>query len=181
MTAPATALSGGFVLPRIIVSSLLLLALVGPLHADPLRSEPRSGAAPTVGVESLAWMAGRWTCEALGGQAEDLWAPPAGGQMAGLFRLVKAEGPSFYEIMLMLMVDGRLTLRLKHFDAELRGWEEKDATVDFPLVDHEHDTWYFDGLTIERTGEDGMTMHLQVGGGGGEHIVEFTYERVGRL
>ena len=163
------------------VTILLLSTLVGPLHADPLRSEPRSGAAPTVGVESLAWMAGRWTCEALGGRAEDLWAPPAGGQMAGLFRLVKDDGPAFYEIMLLLMADGRLTLRLKHFDAELRGWEEKEATVDFPLVDHEDGRWYFDGLTIERRGEDGMTMHLRIGGGDGERIVAFAYERVGGI
>ena len=166
---------------RFVVPLLLLWTLAGPLHADPLRSEPRSGAAPDVGVPSLAWMAGRWTCEALGGQAEDLWAPPAGGQMVGLFRLVKDDGPAFYEIMILLMVDGRLTLRLKHFDAELRGWEEKDATIDFPLVDQENDRWYFDGLTIERRGEDRMTMHLRIGGGGGERIVAFAYERVGRL
>lgn len=167
---------------RIVIATLLLLlTMAGPLRADPLRSEPRSGAAPTVGVESLAWLAGRWTCEAFGGQAEDVWAPPAGGQMAGLFRLVKDDGPTFYEIMILLMIDGRLTMRLKHFDAALHAWEEKDDTVDFPLVDFEHDTWYFDGLTIERTGEDGMIMHLRIESGRSESIVDFPYVRVGRL
>ena len=166
---------------RTVIVTLLLLAGAGPLLAEPLRDEPRSGVVPTVGVESLAWLAGRWTCEAFGGQAEDVWAPPAGGQMAGLFRLVKDEGPTFYEIMILLMVDGRLTMRLKHFDAVLHGWEEKDDTVDFPLVDYENDTWYFDGLTIERTGEDGMTMHLRIESGGSESIIDFPYVRVGRL
>ncbi len=134
-----------------------------------------------VGVDSLAWLAGRWTCQALGGTVEDVWAPPAGGQMVGMFRLVKDGTPAFYEIMLLLMVEDRLTLRLKHFGPDLHGWEEKTETVDFPLEGYRDGVWSFAGLVIERTGEDAMTIHLSMGKPGQKQVVDFVYSRVGRF
>ena len=124
-------------------------------------------------------MAGRWSCEVFGGVAEEMWLPPAGGQMAGIFRLVRTDGPAFYEIINLLVVDGRLTLRLKHFDATLHGWEDKDNTVDFPLVDQGDGVWFFDGMTIERHSQEAATVHVRTEDGGRENIITFPYRRVG--
>jgi len=157
----------------------LLLAASAAAAADPvMRTDPPPGGVPDPGLESLAWMAGHWRGEALGGTAEDVWAPPAGGQMVGLFRSVRDGRVQFYEILTLLYVDGRLTLRLKHFDAELHGWEARDETVDFPLVDQRDDVWWFDGLTIERRGPDGMTIHVNISDDGRESVLPFVYERV---
>ena len=163
---------------------LMLLALTpgaAPGRAGPdVRSGVPDGPPPDTDVATLAWMAGRWTCEAFGGLAEEMWLPPAGGQMAGIFRLVRDDGPAFYEIMTLLRVDGRLTVRLKHFDAALHGWEAKDDTVDFPLVERRDDIWYFDGMTIERHSDEAATVHLRTEDGGRENIFSFPYRRVGR-
>lgn len=143
-----------------------------------LRSEANPEAIATTGVDSLSWMAGHWQAEAFGGLAEDMWAPPAGGQMVGLFRSYTDEGINFYEIVTLLPVEGRLTLRLKHFHADLRGWEEKDETVDFPLLDQKDDFWYFEGLTIHRESGEKMTVYLRISDEGKTSIVSFRYERI---
>lgn len=125
----------------------LVFFLASPTAAQDLqqflRSEENSEAIAETGVDSLAWMVGRWQAEAFGGLAEDVWAPPAAGQMVGLFRSYTAEGVKFYEIITLLPVDGRLTMRLKHFHSDLRGWEEKNQTVDFSLLDREGDFLVF--------------------------------------
>jgi hypothetical protein len=161
-----------------ILLPILLLAAAAACAEPDVRSGVPEGPAPAADVAGLAWLAGgTWSCAALGGTAQETWLPPAGGQMAGVFRVVTDAGPSFYEIMTLLMVDGRLTLRLKHFDALLHGWEEKDETVDFPLVEVAPDTWHFDGLTLVRAGPDAMDLHLRVQQGGAESIVTFAYRR----
>ncbi|MFO7610763.1 MAG: DUF6265 family protein [Candidatus Krumholzibacteriia bacterium] len=160
-----------------LVLILMLAAAAAPAEPD-VRSGVPDGPAPAADAAALAWLAGgTWSCAAFGGTAQETWLPPAGGQMAGLFRLVTDAGPSFYEIMALLVVDGRLTMRLKHFDALLHGWEEKDETIDFPLVEVAPDTWYFDGLTLVREGPDAMALHLRVKEGGAEGIVTFAYRR----
>jgi len=163
---------------RFLIPVLLLpaaLASAGPA----VRSGVPDAPPPAVGVESLAWLAGSWSCEALGGVAEETWLPPAGGQMVGVFRVVRPDGPAFYEIMSLLVVDDRLTLRLKHFDADLRGWEPQDETVDFPLVAQEGGAWYFDGMTIEKHADDRATIHVRAEGGGSGDVLSFPYARAG--
>lgn len=160
---------------------LLLIAFVpGIVLADehPMRDAPPATGVPDVGLGSLAWLAGgTWTGEAFGGTVEETWLPPRGGQMVGVFRSARAEDVGFYETMILLEVDGRLTLRLKHFTGELHGWEEKDETVDFPLVDHVDSVWYFRGLTIERHAADRMTIHVRVSRGDEESVLGFIYAR----
>ena len=53
-------------------------------------------------------------------------------------------------------IGGSLEYRLKHFNADLTGWEEKAEVRSFPLVAREGDAWYFDGLTVRRDGADGL-------------------------
>lgn len=68
----------------------------------------------------------------------------------------------FYEMMAITEVRGSLEFRLKHFNADLTGWEEKAVVRSFPLVAVDKDTWYFDGLTIKRDGPNGMTGAVKV-------------------
>jgi hypothetical protein len=60
-------------------------------------------------------------------------------------------------------VNGSLEYRLKHFNADLTGWEEKAEVVRFPLVAVEPDAWYFDGLTIRKEGQGGMIAAVRIG------------------
>ncbi|MEJ2540716.1 MAG: DUF6265 family protein [Gemmatimonadota bacterium] len=162
---------------------LVWLAAAAPAAAQTaltehtLAAEPGAGP-PTATLADAAWIQGHWVGEALGGEAEEVWLPAAGGQMPGMFRLVSDGEVAFYEIFTLVESGGTLVLRLKHFDPVLAGWEERDETVVFPLVDHDATTLWFDGLTMERLGPDAMTVWVAMEDpDGGVTEGEFAYRR----
>lgn len=111
-------------------------------------------------IEDVAWIAGNWSGEALGGWCEEVWSEPNAGSMMGMFRLIRDERPAFFEILTIVEQDSTLILRLKHFHPNLKGWEEKDETVDFPLVKVDGQTAYFSGMTFQRKSEDELIIYL---------------------
>lgn len=132
-------------------------------------------AAPAASIDDIAWLAGRWVGEGLGGAAEDLIAPASGGQMMGMFRHSKADGSiNFYEFYVIAENDGSLTLRLKHFSPVLGGWEEKDEFVEFPLVAIEENAAYFDGLSYRLDEVDSLTVGVRIET---DRIAVFEYRR----
>ena len=131
-------------------------------------------------VADLAWLAGTWTGEGLGGTIEETWSRPDGGAMVGYFRLVKDGKPVFYEILTLLEVEGSVELRLKHVNPDMTGWEEKADFVTFKLVKHDDSGAWFSGLTFKRTGPDTMTGYLALRNRTTGVVSEetFTYRRV---
>lgn len=130
---------------------------------------------PAADISALSWLAGAWTGPRGEGQAQELIAPPLGGQMMGMYREVNGDGAlTLYEFYVFAEVDDTLTLRLKHFSPEMIGWEEKDEYVEFPLVAIEGEIAYFDGITYARTGADAMQAAVNVGEG---NILYFDYYR----
>lgn len=105
-------------------------------------------------IADADWLAGRWVGEGLGGQIEETWAPAAGGQMIGHFQLVKDGKPAFYEIMLLDVQPKGLRLRVKHFNADFTAWEDKTEWHSFEPVAVEPGRLKFDGLQLERKGDD---------------------------
>lgn len=116
---------------------------------------------PKASVNDVAWITGHWQGTGLGGVSEEYWAPPMGNAMLGMYRLVKSDGVAFYEILTIAEDAGSIVLRLKHFNPDLTGWEEKAKTVDFRLVKLGKNEAWFDGLTFKRTG-DLMTIYLVI-------------------
>jgi hypothetical protein len=121
---------------------------------------PEGAPRPAARVADLAWLAGRWTGEGLGGRVEEAWSPPDGSAMVGYFRLVKDDKPVFYEIMTLIEVDGSVELRLKHVNADMTGWEDKEKFVTFRLVRQDSSGAYFSGLTFRRVGADSIEVYL---------------------
>jgi hypothetical protein len=123
-------------------------------------------ARPKATVDAMAWLAGgTWRGDGLGGVTEESWSTPAAGAMMGMFRLVKPAADSrqqvaFYEFLTFVEQNNTLALKLKHFNADLTGWEEKGGFVTFRLVSVGDDAIYFDGLTFRREGADKMTVFL---------------------
>lgn len=70
--------------------------------------------------------------------------------MIGMFRLYSKEKPIFYEFWSAFEEEGSVTMRLKHFNPDMKGWEEKDAFVTFRLVKADADTIWFEGLTYSK-------------------------------
>lgn len=122
-------------------------------------------APPPARVADLAWLAGTWEAEGLTGPAREVYSAPIGGQMTGHFIQTRGDGIWFFEIVSIAEVNGSLEYRLKHFNADLTGWEEKNEVQRFPLVAVENGAWYFDGLTIRRDGSDGMIGAVRIDAG----------------
>lgn len=161
-----------------------VLATAAPAAAQRANTENTVAATggmvrPAATLADASWLEGRWAGEGLGGWNEEWWSAPAGGSIMGVYRHVKEGAVVFYEIMSLVETEGTLELRLKHFHGDLRGWEEKDDVVRFPLVRVDENTLWFDGMTLRRDGPDTMQAWVAVSGGGeGLREVSFTYRRV---
>lgn len=141
-----------------------------------VRSLPEDGRSPPAQIGDIAWLAGRWVGEGLGGTAEDVIAPPSGGQMMGMFRHSKADGAvNFYEFYVFAEQDGSLTQRLKHFSPLLAGWEEKDGFVEFPLVAIDGRAAWFDGLSYRLEDDGSLTVAVRLDE---ERVAQFRYRKV---
>lgn len=111
-------------------------------------------------VEAMAWLAGRWTGPGLGGQTEETWSPPEAGVMIGTFRLIKEGKPVFYEFMMLSVTERGLVMRLKHFNPDMTGWEERDKFVEFRYVRTAGNLVQFEGLTFRRDSDHRLTIFL---------------------
>lgn len=118
--------------------------------------------APPATIDAAAWMAGRWVGEGFGGQMEESWAPPVGGQMVGHFRYWRDGQPQFYEFLMMDVVDGGVRMRVKHFNPDMVGWEEKGEWVTFEPVSAGPDALIFNGLEIRRESADRIVMTIRL-------------------
>lgn len=134
---------------------------------------------PKATIREMAWLAGHWQGPALGGISEEFWSDPAGGSMMGMYRLVKDGKVVFYEFLTILEDSGSLVLKLKHFNPDLKGWEEKDETREFPLVKLSNGEIFFDGMTFRRDGKNSVTVFLLIGNKEGTSREEaFVYRRM---
>jgi hypothetical protein len=121
---------------------------------------PAEVPSPPATLRDMIWFTGRWTGAGLGGTCEEAWSEPAGGAMMGMFRLVKEGKVVFYEFLTLVEHDGSLLLKLKHFNPDLTGWEEKADFVKFRLLKIESEAVYFQGLTFKRVGRDKLEIFL---------------------
>ena len=141
---------------------------------------PAGTPGPRATLADLAWFEGEWAGPGLGGQCEEVWSGPAGGAMMGMFRLLKDGKPVFYEFLTLVEQDGSLALKLKHFNPDLTGWEEKADFVTFRLLELTPAEARFDGLTFRRLGDDRMQIFLALRDRAAGTVREetFLYERV---
>jgi hypothetical protein len=166
----------------LLITSLLSCGASGVLASERLtehtvKLSPGEKPAPAK-IADMKWLAGHWVGEAFGGTTEELWADPVGGTMAGLYRLHKEGKTIFYEILTVSEKDGSLVMRLKHFNPDLTGWEEKNEVQSFSLVAKRDGALQFEGMSFHPQG-DQLTVHLAI-----EHKdkpveeVTFKYRRV---
>ena len=78
------------------------------------------------------------------------------------FKLIKDGEVVFYEIEIIKEVENSLILQLKHFNNDLKGWETKDETVDFPLKEITSDKVVFEGMTFEKINEKEMNVYVDM-------------------
>lgn len=142
-----------------------------------------AAAGPPARLADLGWIVGSWEGEGIAGaSATEVWSPAAAGQIPGHFRQLKPDGSVlFYELLALVEKDGSLALRLKHFNADLTGWEEKAVVREFPLIKVTRDTWEFSGITYQREGPRRMTVTVLIRNADkSQELLTFKLRRRGR-
>ncbi len=151
------------------VASLIwaLVFAMGP-HAGVVAQETRVGeagfASPPASAGDAAWLIGQWSGEGIGGaEAHESWLPLSGDTMVGSFVQETPEGAiMFTEHMYLMAHEGSLVVRLKHFNPDLTGWEEKDGMVTFRLLAAEPCALYFNALTYRCDAGGGMVVAVRM-------------------
>lgn len=122
--------------------------------AQQTRTLAAGAQSPAAKVSDLAWLVGEWTGKGFGAELYETYSTPVGGQMPGHFYIAKDGKPTMYEFVMIAEAGDSIEYRVRHFNPDMTAWEDKTSFVRFPLVAVEGDSWYFDGLTIRRTGHD---------------------------
>lgn len=135
-----------------------------------LKFEASKGS-PKATINQVSWIAGYWTGKAMGGLTEEVWTTPLGGSMMGSFKLVINNSIQFYELCTISQEKETILLRIKHFNKDLQGWEEKDESEEFKLVKLKTNKAYFDGITFVRK-KDQLSIFVVID----NEEVEFKYK-----
>lgn len=149
---------------------VMLLGLVAaPLSAQETRVGEEGFASPPATIADAAWLIGRWSGEGIdGAEAHESWLVPSDTTMVGTFVQETGDGRiMFTEHMYLMEQDGSLVVKLKHFNADLTGWEDKEGMVTFRLLAVEPCALYFNALTYrcadkDEGGESGMVVAVRM-------------------
>ena len=134
---------------------------------------------PPATLADVAWIQGHWRGSGLGGISEEFWMEPSGGAIPGMFRTVADGEVIFYEMFALTEHEGSLVLRLKHFNPDMTGWEDKEEMVTFRLAHVEPGLIQFNSLTYRLETEDRVRIHVAVRQSDGElEELEFEMSRV---
>lgn len=132
------------------------------------------GSAPAAAsIADLAWLTGTWRGPGLGGVTEEIWSEPRDGAMMGVFRLMRDGEPAFYELLLLEEEGGTVVLRVKHFNPDFSGWEQREEHQQFPLIARSGGAFHFSGITFQPVG-DTLTVFVAIKQEGeiSEHVVQ---------
>lgn len=136
--------------------------------------EPR----PVASLADAEWLVGSWRGTAFGKQFEEVWNPPSAGTMVGTFKLFDDSGIDFYEILVLEVQEGSLSLKVKHFSADFHSWEEKQDYVNFRLVGKKENELHFSGISFYRRDANSIDGYIVMRNGDKLNEHHLDYERV---
>lgn len=113
-------------------------------------------------IEELSWITGNWKGNAFDGIVEENWSEPSGGSMMATFKLIVDNKVVFYELEIIREINNTLVLQLKHFNSDLVGWETKEETIDFPLIELTENKAVFEGMIFERISATQMNVSVDL-------------------
>ena len=159
--------STGLAVLLIPLAAMGTAAEVEPLTPNTLRLA-EGAARPAASLDDARLLVGHRRGPFLGGEMEEVWLPPDGGTMLGLFRLIRDGAASFYEIQAIVEEEGSIALKVKHFAADLTAWEEKDEMASFRFVKAAPGALWFEGLTFRALPDGGLEGFIALNGRDGE-------------
>jgi hypothetical protein len=146
------------------MAGAIIAAWGSTLAAQETRVGAEGFVSPPATIYQMWWLEGLWQGEGIdGAPATESWLPSTGHTMVGTFVQQTPEGDIlFSEHMYLAEEDGSLVLKLKHFNADLTGWEDKAGMVAFRLLSLDFCAAYFSGLTIRCDGNDKLVVAVRM-------------------
>lgn len=138
----------------------IILLIIGVYHFYDIDPTEKT----SFNIENYEWMVGDWIGDGFGGVSEESWAPAVDGVMMGMYRHHKDGEIVFYEFLLL----DETGLKLKHFNADITSWEEKDDFVFFEMVEASENLLKLKGLEFERKSDTEMEIRLRLKNSSGE-------------
>lgn len=148
-------------------------------------AQEAQGPAAKATLADVAWIAGHWMGADGGNLSEEIWAPPEGDSMIGMWRYVSSGKARIFELLSITDDGTGPVMRLRHFDPKMVAREEKDRPVTLALVARKKDEATFEGpessgagnvrITYRRLSEKELAATLEKGGG----KQEFRFRRKG--
>lgn len=132
---------------------------------------------PVATLDAASWLVGSWTGTAFGQTFEEEWSAPSAGSMVGTFKLMDGDTVSFYELLMLSVDDGRLSLKVKHFNADFTAWEDKQDFIDFKLVALDDNELHFHGLSFYRRDADAIDAYIVMQSDDGVREEKLVYHR----
>ncbi|MBR9918227.1 hypothetical protein GYB29_11250 [bacterium] len=124
-------------------------------------------------INDYSWLVGSWKGDGFGGISEEIWSKPENGVMMGMYRHLKDDKLVFYEFLIL----DKTGLRLKHFHPDLKGWEEKNETTFFQMIDCSPTKIEMKGLIFEKKSENLIEIRLKLNRNGKVETEVFTMSR----
>lgn len=113
-------------------------------------------------MDDLNFLNGYWVGDGFGGVSEEVWMPASLGRMNGIYKHMQDGQTTFMEFMDISEVSDTIRLRLKHFNPDMTGWEEKDKYVTFTLQSVAPNKALFKGLTYELVDPNYLKVSLKL-------------------
>jgi hypothetical protein len=156
---------------------MTLSALVAVLALTAPTPPPQDAARPPLlaSLADVAFMAGHWVGGDPGDLSEEVWSAPEGDSMMGMWRFVKKGATRIYEMLTLTSEEGKVVLRIRHFDPKLVAREEKERAVELLLVvkGPEYNVKGIVRLTYTRPADDTLESVLEKEGS----QMEFRFKR----
>jgi hypothetical protein len=128
-------------------------------------------------LEQLSWLQGCWKGTGLGGEVEECWVQSPDNKYTSVFQMSKDGQQQFSEIVMIAMFDGKLGMRVKHFDPSLIQWASDELVGHtFAFVEIGENYIQFEGLRYELI-DDVCHVTLDMKEGEETHQMKFVYTR----
>ena len=134
---------------------------------------------PEATLEDAQWLVGSWAGTAFGKRFEEVWNPPSAGSMVGMFKLFGDDGVAMYELMVITVENGTLSLKIRHFSPDFTAWEDKDEDVTLRLAKKEDDALHFGIISFYRRDDNRIDAYVLFMDGDEAFEQPIVYERRG--
>lgn len=140
---------------------------------------PEDAARPRVELSDLAWLEGCWEGTGFGNRVEECWMSAPDGRLTGMFQMIGADGSQMLsEIFVLDVFEDGPAIRLKHFNADMTGWEAQDGYMVFELLETGEGYARFEGLEYRRDEAGRLVVDLVVSRAGVESVEQLVFERI---